>query len=106
VELWADADGNGKIVESEKRYIVFYEKWTDYNKDDIIGGGEANIYLVVSNFSGAVTVIPSCDNPQISIDTAIPNTKRICISFDLEENGQMRHYEIAGSLWAADGHVH
>lgn len=106
VELWADADGNGKTIESEKRYIVFYEKWSDYNNDDIIGGGETNMYLVCSTVSGAVTVIPSCTNPQIAIDAATPATRRICISFDLRENGITHHYEIAGSLWASDGHVY
>jgi type II secretory pathway pseudopilin PulG len=89
IQLWADTDADGKIEAGEYQTLT-----------------TTGTSLSVTGSSGTVTVIPECSNVQFSVDAAAPNTKRICIAFDLQENGQTRHYEIAGSLWASSGHVH
>jgi prepilin-type N-terminal cleavage/methylation domain-containing protein len=89
IQLWFDTDADGKIEAGE------YQTLTNNGTS-----------LSITGNSGTVTVIPVCQNLQFSVDAAAPTTKRICIAFDLEENGQWRHYEIGGSLWASSGHVH
>lgn len=89
IQLWSDIDADGKIEAGE------------YQTLDTTGTS-----LSITGPSGTVTVIPECGNVQFSVDAAAPNTKRICIAFDLQENGHTRHYEIAGSLWGSSGHVH
>jgi type II secretory pathway pseudopilin PulG len=89
IQLWADSDADGKIEAGE--YQVLSTTGTT---------------LSITGSSGTVTVIPQCGNVQFSVDAAAPNTKRICIAFDLQEDSRTRRYEIAGSLWASSGHVH
>jgi type II secretory pathway pseudopilin PulG len=89
IQLWADSDADGKIEAGEYQTLT-----------------TTSTSLSITGSSGTATVIPECSNVQLSVDAAAPNTKRICIAFDLQENGQARHYEIAGSLWGSSGHVH
>lgn len=89
IQLWSDSDADGKIEAGE------------YQTLDTNGTS-----LSITGPSGTMTVIPECGNVQFSVDVAVPNTKRICIAFDLQENGQTHRYEIAGSLWASSAHVH
>jgi hypothetical protein len=86
--------------------------WIDVDHDGLIDGSESQTILAggttlsLTSTSGTMTVIPDCTNLQFAVDAAAPSTRRICISFDLLENGETRHYEINGSLWASDGHLH
>ena len=89
IQLWADSDADGNIEAGEYQTL-----------------STTGTSLSIAGSSGTVTVIPECSNVQFSVDAAAPNTKRICIAFDLQANGQTRHYEIAGSLWASSGHIH
>jgi type II secretory pathway pseudopilin PulG len=89
IQLWADSDADGHIEAGEYQTLT-----------------TTGTSLSITGSTGTVTVIPACSNVQFSVDAAAPNTKRICIAFDLQENGQTRHYEIAGSLWGSSGHVH
>lgn len=89
IQLWADGDADGYIEAGE------------YQTIDTDG-----VTVSMTNSVGTVTVIPECRNVQFSVDAAAPGTKRISIAFDLQDNGQTRHYEIVGSLWANDRHVH
>ncbi len=89
IQLWTDLDADGKMEAGEYQTL-----------------GTDGTSLTLTGASGVVTMIPVCENVQFLVDVAAPNTRRICVAFDLRENGQTRHYEISSSLWASDRHVH
>jgi len=45
-----------------------------------------------------ITLIPQCSNLGFSFDAAPPDTQFVSVSFDLEENGIGRQYQINAAL--------
>lgn len=66
---------------------------------------------LVSKYSETYArLIPACQNVQFTLDAAPPYTRRLTISFGLDENGTVHPYEIsvvlrawAGNLLSSDG---
>jgi len=50
-------------------------------------------------------LIPACQNVQFTLDTAPPYTRRLTISFGLDENGTVHPYEISVTLRAWAGNL-
>lgn len=67
----------------------FLSEWTDYG---------CYTYLYKK-------LIPKCENVTLTVDTTPPWSKFASISFDIEENGVMHHYEITAALQAWAGHL-
>lgn len=93
VVIWnTDDDDDDEIDTSELVYIEAGD-----NADYIslrYGDDPTKIYL-----------IPQCSNVQFVLDTAAPQTRSVSISFDLEENGAMRNYQVNAALRSWAGHL-
>ena len=50
-------------------------------------------------------LVRQCSNAKFLLDTAAPRTRFVSISFDLEENGVMHHYQISSALHSWAGHL-
>lgn len=61
--------------------------------------------LVFGHNGAYMPLIPDAQNVQFSFDTTPPLTQRLTVSFEMTENGSIRHYHIDVALRAWAGHV-
>ncbi len=115
--IWrADDNGDGYINLDELTYLgSYYDE--DYvrtfefdNDDRVLDIDDIRPLLTGWAGYGCYTyrynkLIPKCENVALDVDTTPPWSKFASISFDIEENGVMHHYEITAALKAWAGHL-
>ena len=123
--VWrADDNGDGKINAGE---LVYIERGTGKNyirlleftaPSGFVGNffnttpltitdikyGWPKIWLTQTAHKKYTTLIPVCSNVEFRFDTAPPQTRLACISFDLPENGIICNYQINAGIrgWAGN----
>jgi len=77
-----------------------------------IKSGQAKLSLWFRCEKNYTNVLPECSNAQFLLDTDAPQTRFVSVSFDLEEDGVARDYQInarlqawAGNLLDSDGEI-
>jgi prepilin-type N-terminal cleavage/methylation domain-containing protein len=116
--VWrADDNGNGQINPKE---LVFIEMGTGRNYVRLLDFPTAGAWLVTlsSILSGTAKqeltlvcderqtpLVPECSNAQIALDLSPPWSKLVSLSFDLVENGDVRHYQVNAALHGWSGHL-
>lgn len=123
--IWkADHNDDGKINPGELVYVEsgqgkshirlldfsphsFARNWfTDHSFTvQDIRSGQAKLALWFRCKENYTNTIPQCSNAQFFVDAAAPRTRLVSISFDLEEDGITRHYQINASLRAWAGNL-
>ncbi len=109
IAIWrADDNNNDQINLSEIVYIGSgydrnYVRILEFPNDNrgLTFGGIKPIVSGWMDYGSTYTytmLIPECENVTVALDTAPPFSRFATISFDLEENGSMRHYQINASL--------
>ncbi len=91
----------------DKSYVRIFEFYDDsrvLDIDDIepLPSGWSNYGCYTYRYS---KLIPECENVTLAVDTTPPWSKFASISFDIEENGVMHHYEITAALRGWAGHL-
>ena len=110
--IWrADNNRDGQININE---LVYIEKGTDsdylrfceFPLSDVSIINLSDIpTLSTSSYSVTyISLVPQCSNVQFSFDVVPPYSRFVSISFDVLENGIIRHYQINTSLhcWAGN----
>jgi len=115
--IWrADDNGDGCINLNELTYLgSYYDKscvrtWEFYNDSRLLDIDYIWPLLTGWTNYGCFTyryksLIPECENVELAVDTTPPWSKFASISFDIEENGVMHHYEITAALRGWAGHL-
>lgn len=115
--IWrADDNSDGKLNLNELVYIG-----SDFEKDylRIFEFYDDTRVLQISDIRPVVTgwdeygcstyrdtrLILQCENVQLAVDATPPWSKFASISFDIEESGVMRHYQITAALRCRAGHL-
>lgn len=101
-----------KLLEfSPKEYQVDWFTNQSFTIDDI-KSGEAKFDLLLKCKKNYTNALPNCSNAQFLLDTDAPQTRFVSVSFDLEEDGVARDYQInarlqawAGNLLGSDGEI-
>lgn len=115
--IWrADDNSDGYINLDELTYLgSYYDKshvrtFEFYNDSRVLGID--NIWPLLTGWAnyGCYTyrskmLIQECGNVELAVDTTPPRSKFASISFDIEENGVMHHYEITAALRSWAGHL-
>jgi len=89
----------------DKSYVRTLEFYNDSRVLDIAGILPLSSGLGEYAWYRSQKIIPECENVELAVDTAPPWSKFARISFDIEENGVMHHYEITAALRAWAGHL-
>lgn len=111
--IWrTDKNGDGKININE---ITFIEKGSDANYLKLCEFPSSDTSEVtlsqietlspVGYSVRRVTLIPQCGNVEFMVDAEPPMTKFLSISFDLDENNVVRHYQINNALRGWSGNL-
>jgi len=117
ISIWrADDNGDGRINLDELVYIgsdfdrdyvrvfEFYDDNRVLNLDEIkpMVTGWSNYGCGSFRYT---RWIPDCHNVVVAVDAQPPLSKTAYISFDMEEGGVLRHYQITASLRGRAGHL-
>ena len=95
IVLWLDRDRNGELDIAGELVAI---------RKVILAGSD----MQLCEFNSApepVVLIPQCRNVQYVLDTAVPQTRFVSISFDLVENGVTHNYQINAALRGWAGHL-
>ncbi len=115
--IWrADDNGDGYINLNELTYLGSYTDKSYVRTFDFYDDSRVldidDIWPFSSGWSkyGCYTysskkLIPKCANVELAVYTTPPWSKFARISFDIEENGVMHHYEITAALRGWAGHL-
>ena len=116
--VWADDDnGDGQINVNELVYLDRGDTGDTLRVCQFSSTGNPHVILssgslsatrleLISGHNGAyVSLIPDAQNVDFVFDADPPLAQRLATSFDLTENGNVRHYRIDTTLRAWAGHV-
>ena len=110
--IWR-ADNNGdkqininELIYIEKGMSSDYLRFCEFPLSDatIVNLGDIQILSTSSYSVTYISLVPQCTNVQFSFDVLPPYSRFVSISFDVLENGIIRHYQINTSLrgWAGN----
>lgn len=91
--------------DNDTNYIQILEFYNDNRVLDIAGILPLSSGLGEYGLYRSQKLIPECENVQLAVDATPPWSKFASISFDIEENGIMHHYEITAALRCWAGHL-
>ena len=118
IAIWSyDNNNDNKINIDEIIYIecgsdkdhLFFCNFPSNNSSvitlDLIDSVSSQWWSAYSNDIERVRLLPECSNVTFQFDKIPPQSNLVCISFDVNENGIIKHYQVNTSIRGRKGNL-